>query len=159
MAGEEEDDEISIEKQLECQLSEHKDSLTVVDDALASDPSNPELISVREELLQAIRDAEEGLLHLKRSRLLKEADAMLLKQEPESIFEDVKVEPLDTRQVEPESLESEDYYVGSKCRFRHTDGHWYNGRIVGLQGADSARISFLTPTSESKLVSLSLFHH
>ncbi|ONK69687.1 uncharacterized protein A4U43_C05F25690 [Asparagus officinalis] len=153
MAGEGDDEEANIEQQLEQQLKEQKESLSAVDDALASDPSNPELLSVHEELLLAIRDAKEGLLHLKRSRLLKEADAILLKQEPDSIFEDAKVETLDPSQVEPEPLEAEDnsenYSVGSKCRFRHTDGRWYNGHILGFEGTDSARISFLTPTSES----------
>ena len=100
----------------------------------------------------AIKDAEEGLLHLKRSRLLKEADAILLKQESGIISEDVKVEPLDPSQVEPEPLEPEDYSIGSKCRFRHTDGRWYNGHIIGFEGTNSARVSFLTPTSESMVV-------
>lgn len=156
MAGEE---EISIEQQVEFQLKEQKESLSVVDDALASDSTNAELLSVREELIQAIMDAEEALFHLKRSRLLKEADAILLKQESGSMFEDVKVEPLDPRQVEPEPLDSEYYSVGSKCRFRHTDGRWYNGHIIDLEGANSARISFLTPTSESMLDFVSLLHH
>ncbi|KAJ6806712.1 zinc finger CCCH domain-containing protein 18 [Iris pallida] len=151
-----EEEEVSIEQQVEYQLKEQKESLSVVDDALASDSSNTELLSVREELIQAIRDAEEALFHLKRSRLLKEADAILLKQESGSMFEDVKVEPLDPRQVEPEPLDSEYYSVGSKCRFRHTDGRWYNGHIIDLEGADSARISFLTPTSESMLVCLQI---
>lgn len=104
----------------------------------------------------AIKDAEEGLLHLKRSRLLKEADAILLKQESNSLFEDAKVEPLDPTQVEPEPLESEDSpqdcSIGSKCRFRHTDGRWYNGHVIGFEGTSSVRISFLTPTTESMQV-------
>ena len=44
MADEEE--ERALENQLELQLLEQKDSLSALNDALASDPSNPELLSV-----------------------------------------------------------------------------------------------------------------
>lgn len=112
-------------------------------------------VKVHEELIAAIRDAEEGLLHLKRARLLLEADSVL--QVSKSTIEDVKVEPLDpTDDVEPEPLEEQGFVVGSKCRFRHTDGRWYNGQIIGFEGSKSAKISFLTPTSESMLVSVLL---
>lgn len=107
------------------------------------------LPKVHEELILAIRAVEEGLLHLKRSRLLQEIDSM---NGRESIFEDVEVEPLGPTKVEAEPLDMKSYSIGSKCRFRHTDGRWYNGHIVGLEGANSARVSFLTPTSESMLV-------
>ncbi|PKA49402.1 Zinc finger CCCH domain-containing protein 18 [Apostasia shenzhenica] len=146
------DEELAVERQLERHLEEQNESLATVKEALASDPSNPELIAVREELQLAIKDAEEGLLHLKRSRLLKEADSIFLSQEPESLIEDIKVEPLDAKQGSPEPLEPETYLVGSKCRFRHTDGRWYNGQIVALESANAARISFLTPTAESMLM-------
>lgn len=105
---------------------------------------------VHEELVQAIKDAEEGLFHLKRARLLQEADSVLYGSN--HIGEDVKVEPLDPADVEPEPLEEQSYSVGSKCRFRHTDGRWYTGRIIERDGSDSAKISFLTPTSENMLV-------
>lgn len=115
-------------------------------------------VKVHEELIAAIRDAEEGLLHLKRARLLREADSVL--QVSKSTIEDVKVEPLDPRDdVEAEAaepLEEQGFVVGSKCRFRHTDGRWYNGQIIGLESSTSAKISFLTPTSESMLVSVLL---
>lgn len=94
------------------------------------------VVKVRDELVQAIKDAEEGLFHLKRARLLREADSAL---KGSSSPEDVKVEPLC-------------YSRGSKCRFRHTDGRWYNGLVVDREGPESAKISFLTPTSESMLV-------
>lgn len=97
----------------------------------------------------AIRDAEEGLFHLKRSRLLQEADSLLFTECPK----DVAVEPLDPTNVEAEPLQEKNYSVGSKCRFRHTDGHWYNGQIVSTHDSNSARIAFLTPTSENMVVS------
>ena len=109
-------------------------------------------LKVHEELILAIKDAEEGLLNLKRSRLLREADMIFSGQEAESISQDVKVEPLDLRQDKSELSESETYSVGSKCRFRYTDGRWYNGQIVELGSPTSARISFLTPTSEGMTV-------
>jgi hypothetical protein len=100
---------------------------------------------VHEELVQAIKEAEEGLFHLKRARLLQEADSVLYGSNHTG--EDVKVESLDPADVELEPLEERSYSVGSKCRFRHTDGRWYTGRIIELDGSDSAKISFLTPTS------------
>ncbi|OUZ99579.1 G-patch domain [Macleaya cordata] len=142
------DEEGSLEQQLELQLEEQKESLTAIKEALAFDSTNSELLSVHEELVLAIRDAEEGLLELKRSRLLREADAVL----SESTGQDVQVESLDPTNVEAEALEANTYSLGSKCRFRHTDGRWYNGRIVGMDGSRSARISFLTPTSENMLM-------
>lgn len=107
----------------------------------------------------AIKDAEEGLLHLKRARLLREVDSVV----QFSKFtgeDDVKVEPLNPNKIEAEPLEEQQTYgVGSKCRFRHTNGRWYNGRIFGLDGSGHAKISFLTPTSENMLVcSSSLLH-
>ncbi|XP_052210657.1 zinc finger CCCH domain-containing protein 18 [Diospyros lotus] len=144
------EEERLLEEQLELQLEEQKDSLAALQDALAADPTNPELLPVYEELVQVIKDAEEGLLHLKRARLLREVDSVL----PGSryIGEDVKAEPLDPTHVEAEPLEDQSYSVGSKCRFRHTDGRWYNGLIIELEGSKSAKISFLTPTSESMLI-------
>ncbi|KAH0466076.1 hypothetical protein IEQ34_006179 [Dendrobium chrysotoxum] len=147
-AGEE---EIAVERQLELHLEEQRESLFTVKEALASDPANPELVAVLEELQMAIKDAEDGLLHLKRSRLLKEADT-IFGQDFKSLEEDVKVEPLDSKHSLLETYESETYSTGSRCRFRHSDGRWYNGRIVGLDGGNSARVSFLTPTSESMLM-------
>ncbi|KAL8504287.1 hypothetical protein ACS0TY_022866 [Phlomoides rotata] len=134
MADEEEAE--VVEEQLDFQLQEQKDSLAAVTDALSADPSDPELLSVRDELVQSIKDAEEGLFQLKRARLLREVDSAL--KGPLSP-DDVKVEPLC-------------YSTGSKCRFRHTDGRWYNGLVVGREGPESAKISFLTPTSESMLM-------
>lgn len=145
------DEERALEQQLEVQLHEQRESLAALQDALASDASNPELLEVHEELVQAIKDAEEGLLHLKRSRLLREADSVLRGRDSNAT-EDVKVEPLDPTDVEAEPLKDQSFIVGSKCRFRHTDGRWYDGEIVGLDGSNSAKISFLTPTTENMLI-------
>ncbi|XP_010273075.1 PREDICTED: zinc finger CCCH domain-containing protein 18 [Nelumbo nucifera] len=161
MANEEES---VLEQQLELQLEEQKESLTALKEALASDPANAELLAVHEELVLAIRDAEEGLLHLKRSRLLRETDLLISVQNCEATAEnakvelfdaeatDVMVEPLGPTHVEAEPVKDQGFAVGSKCRFRHTDGRWYNGCIVALEGSSSARISFLTPTSENMLM-------
>jgi hypothetical protein len=142
MASEENND---LENLLDIQLIEQKESLSSIDEALLSDPSNPELLSVHEELLSAIKEVEEGLLHLKRARLLEEADIVL-----NGLNHDAGVKP---EHLEPEKTEEKKDLDGSKCRFRHTDGRWYNGRIIGFEGSDSAKISFLTPTSESMMVS------
>ncbi|KAJ9167630.1 hypothetical protein P3X46_019247 [Hevea brasiliensis] len=147
MASEE---ERALENQLELQLQEQKDSLAALDDALASDPSNAELLSVQEELVQTIKDAEDGLLHLKRARLLREVDSALDDSKQSADY--VKVEPLDPNDVEPEPLEEQSYSVGSKCRFRYNDGRWYNGKIIGLEGSNTVKISFLTPTSENMMI-------
>lgn len=151
------EEERVLENQLEIQLQEQRDSLAAIKEALASDPANPELLTVYEELVQVIKDAEEGLFQLKRARLLREADSVLNGCNHKS--EDVKVEPLDPADVEPEPLEEQSNLVGSKCRFRHSDGRWYNGQIVALDDSDSAKISFLTPISENMLVLMSHCPH
>nr|CAB3448182.1 unnamed protein product [Digitaria exilis] len=153
MAGEGEDEAASIERQLEQQLEEQQSSLAAVDEALAADPSNADLLEVHEELLAAIKDAEEGLLDLKRSRLVKQIDDIFSNEEPASKVQEVAAEPLDPDDVEPEPLVSHDFSVGSRCRFRHNNGRWYNGCIIGFEGPTDARISFLTPTSENMAVS------
>lgn len=101
---------------------------------------------LQEEVIQAIKDAEEGLLHLKRARLLREVDSALAPSHHAS--KDAKAETLDPTQP----LEEPSYSVGSKCRFRHSDGRWYNGQVIGLDASNNAKISFLTPTSENMLV-------
>lgn len=73
------------------------------------------------------------------------------------ISKDVKAEPIDPSDVEPEPLVDKTYTVGSRCRFRYNDGRWYDGQIVGLDDSDSAKISFLTPTSEDMLVRTILY--
>lgn len=108
------------------------------------------LNQVHEELVQSIKDAEEGLLHLKRARLLLEVDASLRGSKEQ--LADAEVEPLDLTEIEAESLVDEEYTVGSKCRFRNNDGRWYNGLIVGLEGSEFAKICFRAPTSENMLV-------
>ncbi|KAK9107626.1 hypothetical protein Syun_023637 [Stephania yunnanensis] len=94
----------------------------------------------QEELIVAIRDSEDGLLHLKRSRLLRETDSILSLAAAASGCgfngNDVKVEALDPQ------LEAENYGVGSKCRwdwFRYNryDPHFSeNGGGAAYGGAD-----------------------
>ncbi|XP_021276158.1 zinc finger CCCH domain-containing protein 22 [Herrania umbratica] len=147
------EEETVLENQLELQLKEQRDSLSALNDALASDPSDPELLAVHEELVVAIKEAEEGLLNLKRARLLREADSAF--NVSKQAVEEVKVEALEPSDVEVEPLEEEEeqnYRAGSKCRFRYNDGRWYDGQVIALNGSDSAKISFLTPTSENMLI-------
>ncbi|XWS72776.1 hypothetical protein CRYUN_Cryun02cG0069800 [Craigia yunnanensis] len=147
------EEERLLENQLELQLKEQRDSISTLNDALACDPSNPELLAVQEELVEAIKEAEEGLLNLKRARLLREADSAL-NVSNQAAVEEVKAEALDPSDVEVEPLEEEarNYRVGSNCRFRYSNGRWYDGQVVALNGSDFAKISFLTPTSENMLI-------
>ncbi|MCD7467759.1 hypothetical protein HAX54_005378 [Datura stramonium] len=95
------EEERALEEQLEVQLEEQKDALRSLTEA-HSDPSDPELLSVHEELVQSIKDAEEIPPSLKR------------KEQPA----DVEVEPLDpTERDLAEPLVDEEYAVGSKCDF------------------------------------------
>ncbi|KAK4760139.1 hypothetical protein SAY87_023270 [Trapa incisa] len=145
-------EEEELEKQLEFQLQEQRDSLSSLNEVLASDPNNPEFLAIHEELVVAIRDSEEGLLHLKQARLLREVDSVI--QISEFTGEDeAKIEPPDSSRTDAEPFEEQPAYgVGSKCRFRHSDGRWYNGQIIGLDGSGYAKVSFLTPTSDNMLI-------
>ncbi|MBA0807041.1 hypothetical protein Gohar_022871 [Gossypium harknessii] len=146
------EEERVLENQLELQLKEQRESLSALGDALASDPFNPQILAVHEELVEVIKETEEGLLNLKRARLLREADSAL-NVSNQAAVEEVKAEALDPDDVEVEPLkEDRSYQVGSKCRFRYSDGRWYDGQVVTLNGSGSAKISFLTPTSENMLV-------
>ncbi|TYI80082.1 hypothetical protein E1A91_D05G066400v1 [Gossypium mustelinum] len=146
------EEERVLENQLELQLKEQRESLSALGDALASDPFNPQILAVHEELVEVIKETEEGLLNLKRARLLREADSAL-NVSNQAAVEEVKAEALDPDDVEVEPLkEDRSYQVGSKCRFRYSDGRWYDGQVVTLNGSGSAKISFLTPTSENMLI-------
>ncbi|ERN07087.1 hypothetical protein AMTRI_Chr12g240010 [Amborella trichopoda] len=147
-----EDDDGELEKQLELQLMEQKESLGAINDALVSDPQNPELIMVHEELIAAIKAAEEGLFHLKRSRLLLEANHLISGAGSDSNYQEVEPEPLEPSKVEAEPLEEKGFSVGARCRFRHTNGRWYDGHVIGIEGVHSAKISFSTPTSENMVI-------
>ncbi|KAB2027869.1 hypothetical protein ES319_D05G062400v1 [Gossypium barbadense] len=146
------EEERVLENQLELQLKEQRESLSALGDALASDPFNPQILAVHEELVEVIKETEEGLLNLKRARLLREPDSAL-NVSNQAAVEEVKAEALDPDDVEVEPLkEHRSYQVGSKCRFRYSDGRWYDGQVVTLNGSGSAKISFLTPTSENMLI-------
>ncbi|GAB2286593.1 hypothetical protein Dimus_020989 [Dionaea muscipula] len=142
------DEEKLIERQLELQLQEQRDSLLAIKDALAYEPNNLELLAVHDELVAAITDAEEGLLNLRHARCLQSTDSAMQFSKSN---EDVEVESLDAADVEG-LVDEQSYFVGSKCRFRHTDGRWYDGQIIQLQGSYSAKVSFLRPTTESMLI-------
>ncbi|KAB1204773.1 Zinc finger CCCH domain-containing protein 18 [Morella rubra] len=117
MASEE---ERLLENQLELQLQDQRDSLATLKEALDSDPSNTELLTVHDEVVQAIKDSEEGLFRLKMSNR----------------------NHWRSRVTEISRSDFVDY----------TNGRWYSGRIVELDGSESAKISFLTPTSENMLM-------
>jgi hypothetical protein len=103
-------------------------------------------VQIREELLEAVKGAEESLLHLKRARLLREVDAMAQPQEPPAEVEAANAEELfQTADVVP-------FPVNSKCRFRHSDGRWYHGWVLGMEDDDVARVAFLHPTSDKMQV-------
>ncbi|CAM8960516.1 unnamed protein product [Rhodiola kirilowii] len=162
-----------VETQLEEQLHEQSESLDAINEALTSDPTNPELLDIREELVQAIKHVKEGIFELKRARLLREADTMLGRARC-SAEDVVKVEPLGSGDVKPqpqivdltdgreeiidltddkaEPLEGRRWCVGSKCRFQYNDQRWYDGEIVSLEGDKSAKIAFLIPTTEKMLM-------
>ncbi|XP_023734638.1 zinc finger CCCH domain-containing protein 18 [Lactuca sativa] len=145
-----------LEDQLELQLQEQRESIVALDEALASDPQNPEILEVHAELLQAIKDAEEGLFVLKRARLLQEVDILQKTKEGDK---GLNQNPVDSKHKEVEADDTNqskevevEYSIGSKCRFRHSDGRWYNGLIVALEGCNDAKVCFLTPTSENQLM-------
>lgn len=104
-----------------------------------------------------MKGAEESLLHLKRARLFREVDAMAQPREP----------PAEARKLEASNSElfqsvsgpdmtdlvpPQPFPVNSKCRFRHSDGRWYNGCVVGMEDDSIARVAFLHPTSDKMQV-------
>lgn len=89
-------------------------------------------------------------MHLKRARLLREVDSAL--DSSRHTNKVVKAETLDPTDVQLEPLEEPGYCVGSKCRFRHSDGRWYNGQVIRRDGSNTAKITFLTPTAEKMLI-------
>eukprot|EP00249_Psilotum_nudum_P017515 c26365_g1_i1 orf=400-1947(-) len=136
----------TLEQELEEQLVEHRASLAGLDEALGSHPDNGEFLSVREELLAAIKVAEDSLLQLKRARLLREVDALSGSSSIGS--ELIKTKPNVTEDSTIQSQKST-FVVGSKCCFRFSNGRWYNGQVIEFEGNGLARVSHLIPTTES----------
>ncbi|EFJ13763.1 hypothetical protein SELMODRAFT_121644 [Selaginella moellendorffii] len=138
MGVEEEEESALLERELEEQLIEHNESLPALEEALLREPGNQELQSLREDLVAAVKEVEESLLSLKRRRLLLQIDSS----------KDLLACDKDEEQQQQRQREQH-FVAGSKCRFRHTDGRWYNGRVLDLcQDGTNARVSFLTPTNE-----------
>ena len=108
-------------------------------------------MQIREELDQAVKGAEESLLHLKRARLIREVDAMAQPQEPPAEagkLETGNFELFQSADVAP----PQPFPVNSMCRFRHSDGRWYNGCVLSMEDDSTARVTFLHPTSDKMQV-------
>lgn len=118
-------------------------------------------VKVHGELLQAVKGLEESLLHLKRARLFREVDAMAQQEVAAPVILSNEVTDNSIPSVpnsDPVDLNlPESFSVGSKCRFRHTDGRWYNGSIVNMESDYIARVSFLHPTSDKMKVGFSTY--
>lgn len=118
-------------------------------------------VKVHGELLQAVKGLEESLLHLKRARLFREVDAMAQQEVAAPVI--LSNEGTDNLiplvpNSDPVDLNlPESFSVGSKCRFRHTDGRWYNGTIINMESDYIARVSFLHPTSDKMKVGFSIY--
>ncbi|KAE8712254.1 hypothetical protein F3Y22_tig00110258pilonHSYRG00023 [Hibiscus syriacus] len=67
-------------------FGEQRDSLFALNDALASDPFNPQILEVHGELIEVIRETDEGLINLKHACLLREAD-LVLDDSNQSVFQ------------------------------------------------------------------------
>ncbi|CAM8969433.1 unnamed protein product [Rhodiola kirilowii] len=118
-----------VETQLEEQLHEQSESLDAINEALTSDPTNPELLDIREELVQAIKHVKEGIFELKRAGYCEKlilclvVRVVLLKMEEIIDLTDDKAEPLEGRR----------------------------GGVLD-QNVEVAKIAFLIPTTEKMLM-------
>ncbi|CAM6101763.1 unnamed protein product [Calypogeia fissa] len=143
--------EWELEKELEHHTQEQRESSIAIDDALAIDPTNEELLQMKEDLKVSIKAAEHSLFQLKRARLLQEVDAMTRASEvavPSSNASETQ--SLKPGEREPEQQQEPSFSIGSKCRFRHTNGSWYNGEVLSVEVESGlARVSFLSPTAEN----------
>lgn len=111
-------------------------------------------MKMKEELSASIKAAEHSLFQLKRARLLQEVDAMARASEVVvPISNTGEIPSLIPDEREPEQQQEPTFPVGSKCRFRHTNGSWYNGKVFAVDEESAvARVSFLSPTSENMQV-------
>ncbi|KAL2614041.1 hypothetical protein R1flu_025733 [Riccia fluitans] len=144
-----------LEQELESHIQDQRASVIEINEALESDPTNSELLQVKEELLACLKTAEESVFQLKRARLLRELDSIpsveeqqIVNSSPTGKSADNPGSELNFIEESPQSVQLSSFAEGAKCRFRHTDGRWYNGRVHGLDEAGIARVFFLTPTNE-----------
>ncbi|KAK9859798.1 hypothetical protein WJX84_001592 [Apatococcus fuscideae] len=117
------DEAAFLEEALQEQLSQQKGALIEVETALEADEDDVELCEIKQQLQEAVQEAEAALLELKRDRLLRQLAAQETGPSPKQVG----------------SFESE------FCRFRYTDGRWYRGRVVSQSG-ETARVEFSHPT-------------
>lgn len=116
-------------------------------------------LKVKEELLACVKAAEESVFQLKRARLLQELDAISPAEEPEKFRPPGIANPTTTQDLNSSSAEGVSQLVqlssiteGTVCRFRHTNGRWYNGKVCSVDKSGVARVFFLSPTNENMQV-------
>ncbi|KAL3678831.1 hypothetical protein R1sor_021787 [Riccia sorocarpa] len=147
--------DIQLEQELESHIQDQRASVIEINEALESDPTNSELLQVKEELLACLKTAEDSAFQLKRARLLHELDSIPSVEGTQTVTlssaggrADDPDSELNSVEESPELVQLSSFAEGSKCRFRHTDGRWYNGRVHSVDEAGLARVFFLSPTNE-----------
>lgn len=154
-----------LEAELTSALAEQRESLVAVVAALLEDPTSAELLEVQGELVEAIKAAEESLLHIKRDSLLRSVDSLLkaagAPTGPEGPqrhagpwhppgegatsaggIQDGPAAPdadgTGGPALPPGGAPGGDLQVGARCRFRHRDGRWHVGHVLALEETPGA---------------------